>query len=372
MFRDFPLFPEAASSLADDVDRLYWFLIAVTGSATVLVMILAIYFAVKYRRTPSNEVPVHEPENKYLEYAWIIIPFIAFMAIYFWGAALYFKMNRPPDDALDVWATGKRWMWKFQHVGGQTEINELHVPLGRPIRLTMASEDVIHSFYAPAMRVKRDVLPNRYTTVWFTPTKVGRFHLFCAEYCGTDHSRMIGSVVVMPEAEYQAWLSGGPVASPVQEGEKLFTTLACHTCHMGEGAQRRGPDLEGVFGSQVRLRSGQTVLADENYLRESILNPQAKLVAGYDPIMPSFQGQVDEQQLIYLLTYIKSLGTEQTTLPSAQGVEGGIAVDTPSDLPDTLDGGRPPVGATQGSSTGREGERQQPQPPSGSSANQNR
>ncbi|MCA1732960.1 MAG: cytochrome c oxidase subunit II, partial [Acidobacteria bacterium] len=197
MFRDFPLFPEAASSIAGDVDRLYWFLIAVTGSATLLVMILVVIFAVKYRRTPENQVPVHEPENKYLEYVWIIIPFIAFMVIYVWGAAVFFKINRPPDDALDVWVTGKRWMWKFQHVTGQSEINELHVPLGRPIRLTMASEDVIHSFYAPAMRVKKDVLPHRYTTVWFTPTKIGRFHLFCTEYCGTEHSRMIGSVVVL-------------------------------------------------------------------------------------------------------------------------------------------------------------------------------
>jgi len=315
MFRDFPLFPEAASSIAGDVDRLYWFLIAVTGSATLLVMILVVTFAVKYRRTPQNEVPVHEPENKYLEYAWIIIPFIAFMAIYVWGAAVFFKINRPPDDALDVWVTGKRWMWKFQHVTGQSEINELHVPLGRPIRLTMASEDVIHSFYAPAMRVKKDVLPHRYTTVWFTPTKIGRYHLFCTEYCGTEHSRMIGSVVVLPPAEYQAWLAGGPTSSPVEEGEKLFTTLACNTCHMSEGLQQRGPVLEDLFGNPVRLRSGQTVIADENYIRESILNPQAKIVAGYDPIMPAFLGQVDEQQLIYLLTYIKSLSGK----PAAAG-----------------------------------------------------
>ncbi|HUP64374.1 MAG TPA: cytochrome c oxidase subunit II [Thermoanaerobaculia bacterium] len=308
MFDDLPLFPEAASSVARDVDQLYWFLIAVTGAATMLVIVLLITFAIKYRRTPDNEVPDHEPENKYLEYAWIVIPFIVFMVIYVWGAQLYFRMNRPPDDALEVWATGKRWMWKFQHIGGQQEINELHVPLGRPVKLIMASEDVIHSFYAPAMRVKRDVLPSRYTTLWFEPIKAGRYHLFCAEYCGTEHSKMIGSVIVLPEPEYQAWLAGGTAASPLEEGERLYTALACNTCHAAEGPSARGPSLNGLFGTEVRLRSGQNVIADENYLRESILNPGAKIVAGYDAIMPSFQGQVDEQQLIYLLTYIKSLG----------------------------------------------------------------
>ncbi|HVR42069.1 MAG TPA: cytochrome c oxidase subunit II [Thermoanaerobaculia bacterium] len=322
MFTDFPLFPEAASSVAREVDQLYWFLIAVTGSATALVVILVILFAVKYRRTPQNEVPAHEPENKYLEYAWIVIPFIAFMAIYFWGAKLYFEINRPPDDALEVWATGKRWMWKFQHVGGQQEINELHVPLDRPIRMIMASEDVIHSFYLPSMRVKRDVLPHRYTSVWFRPTKVGRYHLFCAEYCGTEHSRMIGSIVVMPQSGYQSWLAGGAVASPVEQGRELFTALACDTCHADEGPRARGPALTGLFGSEVRLRNGQTVVADENYVRESILNPAAKVVAGYEPLMPSYQGQVDEQQLIYLLTFIKSLAPEAERPP-----DGGASND---------------------------------------------
>ncbi len=193
MLRSFQLFPEAASTGAVDVDRLYIFLIAVTGSAVVLVMSLAIFFAVKYRRTADNQVPKYEVENKYLEYSWIVLPFIAFMVIYFWSAQVYFRANRSPDDALEVWGTGRRWMWKFQHLGGQSEINELHVPLGRPVKVILASEDVIHSFFVPAFRVKRDVLPHRYTTVWFRPTKAGRYHLFCAEYCGTEHSKMIGS-----------------------------------------------------------------------------------------------------------------------------------------------------------------------------------
>lgn len=310
MIDDFPLFPEAASTIANDVDRLFWFVTLVTGAACVLVLILVVFFALKYRRTPENQVPKHEPENKYLEYSWIVIPFIAFMIMYFWGAQVYFKIYRPPEDALEVWGTGKQWMWKFQHVGGQSEINELHVPVGRPVKMILSSEDVIHSFYLPSMRVKRDVLPNRYTTVSFEPNKPGRYHLFCAEYCGTEHSRMIGSVVVLPQAEYQTWLAGGESLSPVQQGEQLFTSLGCITCHAAEGPGARGPELANVFGSQVLLRGGGTVLADENYLRESMLDPAAKLVAGYDPIMPSFEGQVDEQQLIYLITYIKSLGGE--------------------------------------------------------------
>ncbi|HEY0592626.1 MAG TPA: cytochrome c oxidase subunit II, partial [Thermoanaerobaculia bacterium] len=192
MFRSFQLFPEAASTGAVEVDRLYIFLIALTGAAVVLVITLAVFFAVKYRRRADNEVPKYEPENKYLEYAWITIPFIAFMAIYFWSAQVYFRANRPPDDALEVWGTGKRWMWKFQHLGGQSEINELHVPLNRPVKVILSSEDVIHSFFVPAFRVKRDVLPHRYTTVWFRATKAGTYHLFCAEYCGTEHSKMLG------------------------------------------------------------------------------------------------------------------------------------------------------------------------------------
>jgi cytochrome c oxidase subunit 2 len=310
MLRSLQLFPEAASAGAVEVDRLYFFLIAVTGSAVVLVITLAVYFAIKYRRTAENQVPKYEPENKYLEYSWIVLPFIAFMVIYFWSAQVYFSANRPPDDALEVWGTGKRWMWKFQHIGGQSEINQLHVPLGRPVKVILASEDVIHSFFVPAFRVKRDVLPHRYTTVWFRATKAGTYHLFCAEYCGTEHSKMTGSVVVLPEAEFQTWLAGGKASSPVEEGEQLFSALACNTCHAVDAPGARGPQLGGIFGNQVRLRNGQAVLVDENYLRESILNPAAKIVAGYEPIMPSFEGQVDEQQLIYLLSYIKSLGAK--------------------------------------------------------------
>ena len=328
--RSFPLFPEAASSVAGDVDRLYIFLIALTGSAVVLVITLAIFFAVKYRRTADNQVPMYEPENKYLEYSWIVLPFIAFMVIYFWSAQVYFKMQRPPDDALEVWGTAKRWMWKFQHLGGQSEINQLHVPLGRPVKVILASEDVIHSFYVPAMRVKRDVLPHRYTTVWFRPVKAGTYHLFCAEYCGTEHSRMIGSVVVLPEAEYQTWLAGGKASTPVAEGEALFSALACNTCHAVDAPGARGPQLGGLFGTQVRLKNGQMVMADENYLRESILNPTAKVVAGYEPIMPTFEGQVDEQQLIYLLTYIKSLGAKAGAAGGASSAPAGSGPTTPA------------------------------------------
>jgi cytochrome c oxidase subunit II len=216
-------------------------------------------------------------------------------------------MARPPDEALNIYAVGKQWMWKFQHLDGQREINELHVPVGRAVKMIMTSEDVIHDFFVPAFRVKADVLPGRYTTVWFEPTRPGRYHLFCAEYCGTKHSGMIGSVVVMEPSEYQTWLSGGvPEGSLASTGAKLFADLACNTCHRPD-AQGRGPVLEGLFGKAVALQSGETITVDEAYVRESILTPAAKITAGFQPIMPTFQGLVTEEQLLALVEYVKSL-----------------------------------------------------------------
>jgi cytochrome c oxidase subunit 2 len=208
-----------------------------------------------------------------------------------------------------VFVVGKQWMWKVQHMDGQREINELHVPVGRPVKLIMGSEDVIHSFYIPAFRVKADVIPGRYNVLWFQASEPGRYHLFCAEYCGTKHSGMIGSVVALEPHEFQAWLSGGPVTdSPVAAGEKLFQSLACNTCHVA-GGQGKGPLLNNVFGHEVVLQSGEKVIADEAYIRESIVMPMAKVVAGYPPIMPPFQGMVTEEQLLQLIAYVKSLST---------------------------------------------------------------
>jgi cytochrome c oxidase subunit II len=242
-----------------------------------------------------------------LEIGWSLIPFIVAMGIFVYATVVYFNIVRAPAETLEIYSTGKRWMWRFQHIDGQSEINDLHVPKGRPVRVTFTSEDVLHSLYMPAFRVKADAIPGRYSSIWFTPTKTGEFHLFCAEYCGTKHSGMIGRVIVMEPNEYQAWLSGGGSGQTMaQRGEQLFQQLACVTCHISDGSGR-GPALAGVFGSEVELASGEKVVADDSYLRESILRPQAKLVAGYGPLMPTFQGLVNEEGVMSLLTYIKSM-----------------------------------------------------------------
>lgn len=293
--------------MAGRVDALYFYLIAVSAFFALAIAVALVFFTIRYRRRSESERPEPIHGSLQLELLWSIIPFIISMTFFFWGAHIYVSMARPPDDALQMFAVGKQWMWKMQHLEGRREINELHVPLGRAVKLTMTSEDVIHSFYVPAFRVKQDVLPNRYTTIWFEPTMVGSFHLFCAEYCGTDHSRMIGRIVVMDPADYQAWLAGSPAAeSPVAAGEALFTKLGCVTCHRGDSGVR-GPRLDGVAGKKVTLQNGQTVVADDTYLRESIVNPEAKIVAGFQPIMPTFKGLVSEEGLLQLVTYIKTL-----------------------------------------------------------------
>jgi cytochrome c oxidase subunit 2 len=310
MFKDFPLFPPSASTMAERVDALYFFLVAISLFFSLLIAGLVIYFAIRYRRRSEDEVPKPLTGGGLaLELTWTFVPFCIAMAIFIWGASIYFSMNRPPAGALDVYAVGKRWMWKLQHEGGQREINELHIPVGRAIKVTMASEDVIHSFYIPAFRVKHDVIPGKYRTFWFEPTKTGTYHLFCAEYCGTKHSQMIGSVIVMEPSEFETWLSGGPTSgSIVAEGEKLFTQLACVTCHVKDNTGR-GPVLEGLIGKQVQMQTGETIVADENYIRESIVNPGARVVAGYQPVMPTYQGQISEEGLLQLVAYIKSLST---------------------------------------------------------------
>jgi cytochrome c oxidase subunit 2 len=230
-----------------------------------------------------------------------------FLVIFVWGAVIFFDARTPPQDATEIYVVAKQWMWKLQHVEGQRELNELHVPVGKNIKLIMTSQDVIHSFYVPAFRLKQDVIPGRYTTMWFKATKPGTYHLFCAQYCGTQHSGMIGEVVVMEPAEYETWMGGGvPAGSLAQNGQALFTQLGCSTCHRFD-VQGRGPNLTGVFGKPVLLEDGRTVVADENYVRESILVPGAKIVSGFKPVMPSFQGQVSEEQLTSLVEYVKSL-----------------------------------------------------------------
>src|SRR4029453_46537 len=227
------IIPEQASTLAPQVDQLYWFIIGVTAFFGILVSVLVVYFAVKYRTNDPMKVGARIHGSIPLELAWSIIPFLISIVIFVWSANVFFDLQRPPDQTLEIYATGKRWMWKFQHLDGQNEINELHVPAGRPVKVTFTSEDVLHSLFFPAFRTKADAIPGRYSTVWFTPTLVGEHHLFCAEYCGTNHSGMVGKVHVMEPADYQAWLSGGGGGGTLaQRGERLFSELACNTCHI--------------------------------------------------------------------------------------------------------------------------------------------
>lgn len=305
------LFPTAASTYAGEVDALYFFLIAVSGFFTILIATLVAVFAVRYRRRHANDVGVGITGSHSLELLWTVIPLGITMVMFFWAASIYFQIYRVPRGAMEVYITGKQWMWKAQHADGRREINELHVPVGRAVKLILGSEDVIHSFFIPAFRMKMDVVPGKLTNVWFQATKPGTYHLFCAEYCGLNHSGMIGSIVAMEPADFQGWLSGGVTeGSPAQQGEKLFADLACNTCHRDD-SQARGPQLKGAFGHTIRFQDGTTGVMDENYIRESILNPQAKIVAGFQPLMPTFQGMVTEEQILQLIAYIRSLANEQ-------------------------------------------------------------
>jgi cytochrome c oxidase subunit 2 len=307
MFQDLPLFPPQASEAAASVDGLYFFLVGVSLLMASLIASLLVLFAVRYRcgsRASRKDAPTG---SLGLELVWTLIPFGVVMVVFAWGASVYFHLSRPPDDTMDLLVVGKRWMWKIQHGTGRREINELHVPAGRAVKMTMTSEDVIHSFYVPAFRVKSDVLPGRYTTVWFRPTRPGRYHLFCAEYCGTKHSAMIGWVTVMEPSRFQAWLGGETAGiTPAAAGERLFGELGCATCHSDQSGAR-GPSLRGLYGSRVSFVGGGQVEADEDYLRQSILEPRARIVEGYEPLMPTFRGLVGEEGLLMLIEYIKSL-----------------------------------------------------------------
>jgi cytochrome c oxidase subunit 2 len=324
MFGHLPLWPESASTNAGNVDALYIFLLLVSGIMTLLIFSVLTVFAVRFRKRrgrPAEQIEGSTP----LELTWSIIPFCIFMAFFVWGAAIYFQERTPPQDAAEVYTVAKQWMWKFEHSGGQREINELHVPVGRDIKMIMTSQDVVHSFFVPAFRIKQDVLPGRYTTLWFHATKAGTYHLFCSQYCGTQHSGMVGWVVVMEPRDYEAWMSGGGNQPLAVTGQKLFSELGCVTCHRSD-TQGRGPNLVGVFGKPVLLEDGRTVTADENYIRESILEPGAKIVKGFKPVMPTFQGQVSDEQLNALVAYVKSLAAPQPGRPANAT---GMAVAAP-------------------------------------------
>ncbi len=304
-----PLFPDQASTFAWQVDLLYFYLIIVSIAFSIPIVAAIFFFFVKYREKEKYATPDEMHGSIMLETVWSIIPFVVSMTIFLGGAYVFYNQFRIPDDpAIEVYVVGKQWMWKLQHSTGQREINELHVPVGEKVKLTMTTEDVLHDFSIPAFRTKVDVVPGRYTYIWFEATKPGKYHLFCAEYCGLNHSGMGGYVYVMEKDDFAAWQSGNVSGqTPVEQGRDLFENkLGCASCHAG-GPQQRGAKLEGIYGKDIKLVGGQTVKVDDEYIRNSILNPSGQIVEGYSPIMPTFKGQVTEEQLVSLVAYIKSL-----------------------------------------------------------------
>lgn len=319
-----PIYPEQASNFAQPVDSLMTFMILVSAFFTVAITAAIIYFFFKYHRKSDDEIgaPIHG--NMRLELTWIVLPFLLAMVMFGWGAVVYVNFRHAPPDTLDIYVVGKQWMWKAQQPNGRREINELHVPVGRDVKLILASEDVIHDFYVPAFRVKMDVVPGHYNTLWFRPTEPGHYRFFCSQYCGTNHAIMGGWVTVMEPAEYAAWLASTSEtdADPVLAGEKLFSDKSCSTCHAGNGSGH-GPSLNGLYDGKVRLADGSVVTADDAYLRESLLQPNVKIVAGYLPIMPSYQGQLTEDQILSLLTYIKSIQSQPVPSTGAGVIAAG-------------------------------------------------
>ena len=328
-----PLVPDSASTFSWKVDALYFYLSGITLFFSLLISAVLIFFVIRYRRRTPYEIPRPIAGSHKLETLWTVIPFLIAMTIFGWSARVYFDQYKPPSNAIEVYVVGKQWMWKLQHATGQREINQLHIPVGRKVKLIMTSEDVIHDFFIPAFRTKADVMPGRYTTMWFEATTPGTYHLFCAEYCGMNHSGMIGSIIVMEPREFDNWLSGNiNNMSPATAGQQLYQTLGCASCHGANGEGGRGPTLAGAFGKMTPLITGDSVRVDEGYIRESILNPQAKIVQGFGPIMPTFQGQVSEDQVLQLIAYLKSLHAAGETPPTtaASPAQGPSPATAPS------------------------------------------
>ena len=305
---DLPFFAPQASTIAGQVDLLLLALIGLSSVFTLIVVALIAYFGIKYRRGRAADRSQPPIGNVKLELSWMAGLLVLAVGTFTWASLIYLRSFNPPDKSLDIYVIGRQWMWKFQHQEGPREIDTLHVPVDRPVRLIMTSQDVIHSLYIPAFRLKYDVIPGRYTNLYFEANQTGEYHIFCTEYCGTNHSQMRGTVIVMEPRDYQNWLSGSTASAPLsQAGQDLFTQLGCSSCHAA-GASVRAPSLAGLFGSQAPLEGGGSVTADESYIRESIFFPQKKIVAGYDPIMPTYEGRITEEQMLQLVAYIKSLG----------------------------------------------------------------
>ncbi len=303
--------PPAASSIANGVDQLYLFLTGITIFFSVLIFSIIFYFMLKYRRKSLDQTGASTHTSMVLELTWTIIPSLICVVLFVWASSLYVRNGRPPASSTEIFVIGKQWMWHLQHPEGPREINELHVPVGVPVKLTMTSQDVIHDFYIPAFRVKKDVLPGRYSQIWFQPTETGTFHLFCAQYCGTNHSEMVGWIYVMSPTDYASWLAGGEkTESMAQQGERLFSQFGCGNCHSADSGNR-GPSLAGTYGKPEKTQSGETKIVDEALIRQAILTPNSIRLPNYQAIMPTYQGQIDEEQILQLIAYVKSLGSEE-------------------------------------------------------------
>lgn len=334
MFAEIIPYTEAASTTAQQVDIFFYTLCAVCGTVGVGVAATLIVFAFRYRRRAEDETTPRITGNNRLEWFWTIAPMFVFIGMFLWGAKIYTSVAEPPPDAPEIFVIGKQWMWKIQHPDGQREINELHIPVGRPVKLTLTSEDVIHDFFVPAFRTKVDVIPGRYVHIWYHPTKTGTFHLFCSQYCGTSHANMVGKAIVMERDEYRKWLgSQKATGSLADQGRQLFLKFQCITCHSAD-SEARAPVLEGLYGRNVHLKNGRRVVADEAYLRESILYPEEKIVQGWEPLMPTFKGQVSEEDLIKLLSFIKTLEPGHTPVRNEEATP-------PLDGPKVPPGGNP-------------------------------
>jgi cytochrome c oxidase subunit 2 len=306
-----PISPEQASSFAFSVDLYFYMLVVLCSVLTIGIFMTMIFLAIKFRKIEGEDRPSVPLENMALEITWTVIPFVILLGLFFWSTYIYgYYLKGAPEESLQIDVIGKQWMWKVQHPNGKREVNDLHVPVNVPIKISMTSQDVLHDYFIPAFRVKQDVVPGRVTELWFEPTKKGQYHIFCAEYCGTEHSYMNGTVTVLSHEDYERWLSGalpssGANGGVVMTGEKLFTSKGCVTCHSGlKGAQ--GPSLTGIFGTEGMTTEGESFMRDEDYIRESILQPQVLIVDGFTPLMQSFEGQLSAEEVNLLVDYVKN------------------------------------------------------------------
>ncbi|HAH47837.1 cytochrome c oxidase subunit II [Gimesia sp.] len=317
MNTSFRLLPEVASRGGSEIDLLAWALLAVSTLFSVVIAVALIVFVVRYYHTREVNRQSGWLERHHLatEIVWTIVPLLILLIFFGWGAEVYVRGHQPPPETTNIYVVAKQWMWKIGHEQGSREINQLHVPVGQPVRLTMISEDVIHSFYVPAFRNKQDVLPARYTTLWFQPTKTGVFHLFCAEYCGTSHSAMRGTVIVQTPEEYEQWLRSGEELSPEQRGRRHLASFGCLQCHDPLEGNRSGPPLAGLYGSLLPLASGHTVRVDASYIRRAIVEPQAEIHRGYQKMMPSYQTHLTPEQILEITAYLKSIADASGPVP---------------------------------------------------------